>query len=150
MKKPLLALATTLLLPNMSYAAACADGANPDGCTISTTDITYILTGDIEPVPWGEGIKFQSGATGNATTLTGNISTTGTHSYGLHLENSDSNTTNLTGNITTSGDEAHGLFFINSNSNITTLIGDIRAEEGWFGFGGMVCILRTVTVTPPT
>jgi len=28
MKKTLLALATTLLLPNMSYAAACADGAN--------------------------------------------------------------------------------------------------------------------------
>jgi len=136
MKKPLLALATTLLLPNMSYAAACADGANPDGCTISTTDITYILTGDIAPAWGGKGIKFQSGATGNATTLTGNISTTGYRAYGLHLENSDSNTTNLTGNITTSGDEAHGLFFINSNSNITTLIGDIRAEEGWFGIGG--------------
>jgi hypothetical protein len=28
MKKIVLALTTTLLLPNMSYAAACADGAN--------------------------------------------------------------------------------------------------------------------------
>ena len=36
MKKTLLALATTLLLPNMSYAAACADGANAAGCTIGT------------------------------------------------------------------------------------------------------------------
>ena len=40
MKKLLLALATTLLLPNMSYAAACADGANADGCTIGTSNIT--------------------------------------------------------------------------------------------------------------
>jgi len=37
LKKLFLALATTLSLPNMSYAAACADGANAAGCTISTT-----------------------------------------------------------------------------------------------------------------
>jgi len=29
MKKSLLALATTLLLPNMSYATGCADGNSP-------------------------------------------------------------------------------------------------------------------------
>ena len=49
MKKLCLAAITSLLLPNMSYAAACADGANALGCTISTSDITYTLTGNITP-----------------------------------------------------------------------------------------------------
>ena len=60
MKKPLLALATTLLLPNMSFAAACADGANAAGCTIGTSNITYTLTGDIAPASGVIGIQFFS------------------------------------------------------------------------------------------
>ena len=77
MKKKLLALVTTLLLPNMSFAAACADGANAAGCTIGTTEIDYTLTGDIAPASGVVGIQFTTGANTNTTTLTGDISTTG-------------------------------------------------------------------------
>ena len=125
MKKTLLALATTLLLPNMSYAAACADGANAAGCTIGTTGFDYTLTGDIAPASGVVGIQFTSGATTNTTTLTGDISTTGIRAYGLYLNTSNSNTTTLTGDITTAGDNAYGLWLSGSNSNTTTLTGDI-------------------------
>jgi len=124
MKKPLLALATTLLLPNMSYAAACADGANPVGCSVTTSDITYTLTGNISPASGVDGIFF-SGANRNNVTQTGNISTTGSSAYGLYLRLSDNNTTNLTGNITTAGDFADGLDLDNSDSNIINLTGNI-------------------------
>ena len=131
MKKKLLALATTLLLPNMSYAAACADGANAAGCTIGTTGFDYTLTGDIAPASGVVGIKFTSGATTNTTTLTGGITTTGTSAYGLYLLNSTNNTTTLTGDISTgnvdgtTGIAAHGLFLVNSTNNTTTLTGGI-------------------------
>ena len=127
MKKPLLALATTLLLPNISYAAACVDGANAAGCTISTTDITYTLTGDIEPASGVNGITFNSGADRNNVTLTGNISTKGDEAYGLLLLSSDNNTTSLTGNITTTGDFFAGglLYLYDSDSNTTSLTGNI-------------------------
>jgi len=124
MKKPLLALATTLLLPNMSYAAACADGANPVGCSVTTSDITYTLTGNISPASGVDGIFF-SGANRNNVTQTGNISTTGSSAYGLYLRLSNNNTTNLTGNITTAGDFADGLDLDNSDSNIINLTGNI-------------------------
>ena len=77
MKKLCLAAITSLLLPNMSYAAACADGANADGCTISTSDITYTLTGNITPASGVVGIKFNTDADRNDVTQTGNITTTG-------------------------------------------------------------------------
>jgi len=125
MKKKLLALVTTLLLPNMSFAAACADGANAAGCTIGTTEIDYTLTGDIAPASGVTGIQFTSGATTNTTTLTGDISTTGPNARGLYLYSSTSNTTTLTGDITTTGDGAYGLFLIGSDSNTTSLTGDI-------------------------
>ncbi|MDC0552639.1 autotransporter domain-containing protein [Methylophilaceae bacterium] len=131
MKKTLLALATTLLLPNMSYAAACADGANAAGCTIGTTGFDYTLTGDIAPASGVVGIKFTSGATTNTTTLTGDISTTGDYAYGLHLTISVSNTTTLTGDISTTGDYAYGLYLLRSDSNTTTLTGDISVAKGY-------------------
>jgi hypothetical protein len=126
-KKKFLALASTLLLPNMSFAAACADGANAAGCTIGTTGFDYTLTGDIAPASGVVGIKFTSGATTNTTTLTGDISTTGTSAYGMNLYNSDSNTTTLTGNITTTGNNAYGLLLNASDSNTFTLTGSLSA-----------------------
>ena len=134
MKKILLALATTLLLPNMSFAAACADGANAAGCTIDTSAITYTLTGDIAPASGVEGIKFTSGATTNTTTLTGDISTTGSGAYGLLILTSDSNTTTLTGDISTTGTSAYGLFLSNSDSNTTNITGNI-STIGYNAFG---------------
>jgi len=133
MKKIVLALTTTLLLPNMSYAAACADGANAAGCTIGTTGIDYTLTGDIAPASGVIGIEFTSGATTNTTTLTGDISTTGGYGHGLSLSDSDSNTTSLTGNISTTGDFARGLSLSSSDSNTTTLTGNITTTQkyGW-------------------
>ena len=114
-----------LLFPNIAFAAPCADGVNADGCTISSTQLDYTLTGDIETAPGVKGIEFQSGATGNATTLTGNITTSGDSAYGLYLLSSPSNTTSLIGNITTSGASAHGIYLFRSDSNTTTLTGDI-------------------------
>ena len=131
MKKLFLALTTTLLFPNMSYAAACADGANAAGCTIDTSAITYTLTGDIAPASGVVGIKFTSGATTNTTTLTGNIRTTGGYAYGLYLDSSDNNTTTLTGDISTEGTSAHGLWLYASDSNTTTLTGDISTEGNY-------------------
>ena len=135
MKKIVLALATTLLLPNMSYAAACADGANAAGCTIGTSNITYTLTGDIAPASGVTGIQFTSGATTNTTTLTGDITTAGDYAVGLYLRGSNNNTTTLTGDITTAaGDYAVGLWLDDSDSNTTTLTGDITTA-GDYAYG---------------
>ena len=86
MKKLCLAAITSLLLPNMSYAAACADGANALGCTISTSDITYTLTGNITPASGVVGIKFNTDADRNDVTQTGNITTAGDMHTGCSLE----------------------------------------------------------------
>jgi len=126
MKKLCLAAITTLLLPNMSFAAACADGANAAGCTIGTSNITYTLTGDIEPASGVDGIKFTTDADDNTINLTGDISTTGLQGHALYIFGADDNTINLTGDIsTTGGDSAIGLFFFQGNSNTITHIGNI-------------------------
>jgi hypothetical protein len=126
LKKILLALATTLLFPNMSHAAACVTGTvDTAGCTIGTTDITYTLTGDIAPAPGVIGIQFNTGADRNNVTQSGNITTTGNVARGLYLSSSDNNTTTLTGDISTTGDAADGLNLSSSDSNTTTLTGDI-------------------------
>jgi len=126
MKKLCLAAITTLLLPNMSFAAACADGANAAGCTIGTSNITYTLTGDIEPASGVDGIKFTTDADDNTINLTGDISTTGLTGHALYILGADDNTINLTGDIsTTGGDSAIGLFFFQGNSNTITHIGNI-------------------------
>jgi len=126
MKKLCLAAITTLLLPNMSFAAACADGANAAGCTIGTSNITYTLTGDIEPASGVDGIKFTTDADDNTINLTGDISTTGLQGHALYIFGADDNTINLTGDIsTTGGDSAIGLFFFLGNSNTITHIGNI-------------------------
>jgi hypothetical protein len=109
----------------MSYAAACADGTNADGCTISTSDITYTLTGNISTTGSSAvGLYLQS-SNSNTTSLTGNITTTGNFAYGLFLYDSDSNTTNLSGNISTEGVDAYGLYLYDSDSNTTSLTGNI-------------------------
>jgi len=126
MKKLWLAAITTFLLPNMSFAAACADGANAAGCTIGTSNITYTLTGDIEPASGVDGIKFTTDADDNTINLTGDISTTGLQGHALYIFGADDNTINLTGDIsTTGGDSAIGLFFFHGNSNTITHIGNI-------------------------
>jgi len=126
MKKLWLAAITTFLLPNMSFAAACADGANAAGCTIGTSNITYTLTGDIEPASGVDGIKFTTDADDNTINLTGDISTTGLQGHALYIFGADDNTINLTGDIsTTGGDSAIGLFFFLGNSNTITHIGNI-------------------------
>jgi len=126
MKKLWLAAITTFLLPNMSFAAACADGANAAGCTIGTSNITYTLTGDIEPASGVDGIKFTTDADDNTINLTGDISTTGLQGHALYIFGADDNTINLTGDIsTTGGDSAIGLFFFQGNSNTITHIGNI-------------------------
>ena len=126
MKKLWLAAITTFLLPNMSFAAACADGANAAGCTIGTSNITYTLTGDIEPASGVVGIKFTTDADDNTINLTGDISTTGLQGHALYIFGADDNTINLTGDIsTTGGDSAIGLFFFQGNSNTITHIGNI-------------------------
>jgi len=61
MKKLSLALATTLLLPNISFAAACPQGTNTTptgGCTIGTEGIDYTLTGNIATTSNAMGIEF--------------------------------------------------------------------------------------------
>ena len=126
MKKLCLAAITTLLLPNMSYAADCVNGANAAGCTIGTSNITYTLTGDIEPASGVVGIKFTTDADDNTINLTGDISTTGLQGHALYIFGADDNTINLTGDIsTTGGDSAMGLFFFQGNSNTITHIGNI-------------------------
>ncbi|MDA7700523.1 hypothetical protein N8804_01605 [Methylophilaceae bacterium] len=128
MKKIVLALTTTLLLPNMSYAAACANGANPAGCTTSTTGIDYTLTGNIAPASGFFGIEFTTG-TDTTTTLTGNITTIGDSAHGLiHGSYSSNNISNITGNITTDGNYAYAVYLNQSSGNTSTLTGDIMAE----------------------
>ena len=62
----------------------------------------------------------------NTINLAGNISTTGTASYGIFFDrNNDSNTTNITGNITTTADLTHGIYLVDSDNNTFELNGDI-------------------------
>ena len=128
MKKIVLALASTFLIPNISFAAACPTGTNTAptaGCTIGTTGIDYTMTGNISTTGTSaRGIELNS-SDNNTTTMTGNITTAGTSSYGLYLQSSDNNTTTMTGNITTEGRFAHGLFLNSSNNNTTTITGNI-------------------------
>jgi hypothetical protein len=130
LKKILLALATTLLLPNMSYAAACVDGPNPDGCKIETTGIDYTLTGDISTTGDNAYGLYLLNSTNNTTTLTGDISTTGEFAHGLYLSGSNYNTT-LTGGISTTGLGAYGLRLSDSNYNTTTLTKGISTTKNY-------------------
>ena len=133
MKKIVLALVSTFLIPNISFAAACPTGTNTaptDGCTIGTTGIDYTMTGNIAPASGVKGIEFTSGADNNTTTITGNISTAGAGADGLVLFNSDNNTTTMTGNITTAGGGADGLVVTASDNNTTTITGNITTAGG--------------------
>ena len=77
----LLALICTLFWSSYLYAndpssTACASGSSTlVGCAISTSDITYTITGDIDADEDIRGIAFTAGADNNNLTLNGNIST---------------------------------------------------------------------------
>ena len=120
---PLLSLLSSLFWFSHASAAACVDGANPLGCTISTTGITYTLTGDIAPALGVDGIKMTAADT-TSTTMIGDITTSGAGAYGIYLNSSDYNITTMTGDISTTGDRAYALP-LSTNNSITTLTGNI-------------------------
>jgi hypothetical protein len=138
-KKTLLALSIILLFPNISFAAACEDGANADGCTIGTTGINYTLTGDIAPASGTNGIKFNSSSDNNTVTHSGDITTSGSNTNALYVYVSDNNTINLNGNIDVSGAAARGMYLQSSDGNTITINSDINvgssAQWGAFIYG---------------
>ncbi|MDC0114694.1 autotransporter outer membrane beta-barrel domain-containing protein [Methylophilaceae bacterium] len=142
MKKKLLALATTLLLPNISYADVCPTGtstAPAAGCTISTDNTTYTLTGNMEPASGVDGFEFLFDSDGNTLSLTGNITTTGTLAHALYLYVSDDNIITLNGDLSVSGAASRGMYFQASKNNDITMNGkidlDSTAQFGIFIYG---------------
>ncbi|MDB4097196.1 hypothetical protein N9542_04080, partial [Methylophilaceae bacterium] len=134
----LLAFLGSPFFSSQTFAAECATGTAPlAGCTIDVSDITYTLTGDIEPAATVIGIEIGGLTAVSASTLnlTGDITTSGANADGIK-ENADSqlNTINITGDISASGFSADG---INTNAlgySFITLLGDITVS-GTSGHG---------------
>ena len=123
----LLALLGSFFFSTHTFAAECETGTSPTaGCSIGVSDITYTLTGDIEPGSGVDGIQFNS--ENSALNLTGNITTTGIYGRGIYLSNSNNNITTLIGDISSDGTQGHGIYSFNSNSNTYSLIGDISTS----------------------
>ena len=123
----LLALLGSFFFSTYIFAAECETGTSPTaGCSIGVSDITYTLTGDIEPGSGVDGIQFNS--ENSALNLTGNITTTGINGRGIYLSNSNNNITTLIGDISSDGTQGHGIYSLDSNSNTYSLIGDISTS----------------------
>jgi hypothetical protein len=131
----LLALLGSTLISTQTYAAECATGTAPaEGCTIDVSNITYTLTGDIEPAAGTRGIEFTIDADSNTLNLTGDITTSGANGDGLFIDRSDSNTINMIGNIVNTaavGEFQQAILLSISDSNTITLTGNIiRSNAG--------------------
>lgn len=126
----------TLLFPNINFGAACIDGANPNGCSIGTTEGRYDnMTGDISPASGVIGIELTPGADVNTIGLSGDITTTGTNGYGVYLDNADTNTLLLSTSITSTGSNGDAVRLDTSSSNVIELYGNISTSgqysQGW-------------------
>jgi hypothetical protein len=101
----LLALLGSTFFSSQTYAAECATGTSPvEGCTIDVSDITYTLTGDIEPAEDVIGIAIGAGVSAITLNLTGDITTSGSDADGFRENlNTQLNTINITGDISASG-----------------------------------------------
>ena len=130
----LLALLGSFFFSTHVLAAECETGTSPTaGCTIGVSDITYTLTGDIEPDLGDNGIRFNS-ADNVTLNLTGGILGI-SQGRGLDYLFSDSNTTTMIGDITVVGDAiSAGIRFNAASNNIITLTGDI-STNGMFNTG---------------
>ena len=112
---------------NYVLAGACVNGANPDGCTISTDNNILSLTGNMATTGYAvRGLLLNAGHN-NTVILTGNIATTGNYGHGLHTLNSDNNSITMNGNISTEGTNARGLIFAGSDNNTITMNGNITS-----------------------
>ena len=112
---------------NYVLAGACVNGANPDGCTISTDNNILSLTGNMATTGYAvRGLLLNAGHN-NTVILTGNIATTGNYGHGLHTLNSDNNSITMNGNISTEGTNARGIIFAGSDNNTITMNGNITS-----------------------
>ena len=112
---------------NYVLAGACVNGANPDGCTISTDNNILSLTGNMATTGYAvRGLLLNAGHN-NTVILTGNIATTGNYGHGLHTLNGDNNSITMNGNISTEGTNARGLIFAGSDNNTMTMNGNITS-----------------------
>jgi len=147
----LLALLGAPFFSSQTVAAECATGTSPvEGCTIDLPNITYTLTGDIEPDPGDNGIRFNSdnvtlnltgGILGinqgrglfyfndfSTTTMIGDI-TVGSDavSAGIQLNGANNNVITQTGDISTSGRQSTGVFILGSDNTIN-ITGDMTSS----------------------
>jgi len=133
MKKILLALATTLLFPNMSHAAACVSGTSTvatDGCVIAadTDDDTFNMTGNITVSGGTSGIQL-TGADRNTVNYTGNINSDN-GSPGVYISSSASNNITINGNINTGTNGLYGIInAVGVGSNTITMNGNITTNK---------------------
>ena len=112
---------------NYVLAGACVNGANPEGCTISTDNNNLSLTGNMATTGYAvRGLLLNAGHN-NTVILTGNIATTGNLGHGLHTLNSDNNSITMNGNISTEGTNARGFIFAGSDNNTMTMNGNITS-----------------------
>ena len=114
------------------FAGACQNGANASGCSISTDDTSYNLTGNISTTGANAHAVYTTGGSSNTINVTGNISTTGGGARAVYTTGGGSNTINVTGDISTTGPGGIGINFDITDANTTNLTGNITTS----GFGG--------------
>ena len=113
----------------------CVSGTVPViGCTISSDDGTFNLTGDITPTSGLSAIRFAN-ADRNTFNLTGNINTEAYGAMGVYVSTSTFNNIKINGNINVG---ALGLYGILSGSgtgsNTITMNGNITTNR-YLGYG---------------
>ena len=101
------------------FAGACQNGANASGCSISTDDTSYNLTGNISTTGANSHAVYTTGGSSNTINVTGNISTTGGGARAVYTTGGGSNTINVTGDISTTGPGGIGINFDITNANTT-------------------------------
>ena len=117
------------------YAVACQTGMAPSGgCTIDTYEVTYTMTGNISTSNHHNYGIYLDQDTLNTINMTGNISTSGNSGYGIYLDETVVSTINMTGNITTLGSNGYGIYLNETMLNTINMTGNI-STSGRRSFG---------------
>ena len=117
------------------YAVACQTGMAPSGgCTIDTYEVTYTMTGNISTSKHHNYGIYLDQDTLSTINMTGNISTSGNSGYGIYLDETVVSTINMTGNITTLGSNGYGIYLNETMLNTINMTGNI-STSGRRSFG---------------
>ncbi len=129
--------------PTISVAAGTVStsGAFSDGIVAlnySEHGATKVEVGSVDtrgPASFG----IYAGGNGDVSVQTGNVTTLGTNSQGVHAVSFGGDITVTTGNVATSGENSHGIYAINySEGSVTVKTGDVKTRRDYsIGIGAL-------------